>query len=202
MPTTSPFLDSPGGTREEIIRATYLALCEYGYADLTIQRIGEQFPKSKSLIYHHYDGKDELLLDFLEFALDRFEGLVPFDDADSAGEHLDSILDHVLATPLSPERRQFATAIVELRGQAAHNPRYRDHFTCHDQFFHDQIAAIIEAGIEDGEFNAVSADVFAWFLVTVINGAMTQRVTSDADTTAMVRAQIDRCIGTVVAGAR
>lgn len=42
MTNANSFLDSPEGTREEIMRATRLALCEHGYADLTIQRIVEE----------------------------------------------------------------------------------------------------------------------------------------------------------------
>lgn len=40
------FLEEPQTTREEILRATYRTLCEYGYADLTVQRIGAHFEKS------------------------------------------------------------------------------------------------------------------------------------------------------------
>jgi AcrR family transcriptional regulator len=202
MATPNEFVESPDGTREEMMRATYIALGEHGYADLTVERIGEQFPKSKSLIYHHYEGKDELLLDFLEFMLERFEGTMPFDGADGAEERLEYVLNHVLATPLSDERREFARAMVELRAQAAHDERYRDHFTRHDRFFRDELAATIEAGVEEGAFADVDADAVAWFLVTVVNGSMTQRVTSDDETTERVRDLLVRFVRTLTTGER
>lgn len=62
MPIAESFLESPDDTQEEIMRATHLALCEYGYADLTIQRISEHFPKSESLIFHHYEDKASVLV--------------------------------------------------------------------------------------------------------------------------------------------
>jgi AcrR family transcriptional regulator len=191
MSATGSFLDAPEDTREEIMRATYLALCEHGYADLTVDRIGAEFPKSKSLIYHHYGGKDDLLLEFLRFLLERFERALPFDDADGADEHLRAVLDHVLATPLSEDRRDFAKAMVELRAQAAHDERYRDFFTRHERFFRERIAALVETGIEAGVFADVDADAEATFLLTVVTGSMTQRVTSDRDPTATVRDRVD-----------
>lgn len=197
MTASHAFLDAPEGTREQLMRATYLALCEHGYAELTVQRISERFPKSKSLIYHHYDGKDELLLDFLEFMLERFEGTVPF-EADGTADHLDAVLDHVLATPLPAERREFARAMVELRAQAAHDERYRDHFTRSDRFFRDRLAHIVEAGVDAGRFRAVDPAATATFLLTVVNGSMLQRVTSDDETAGTVRDQVETYVRAVL----
>ncbi|QAU12403.1 TetR family transcriptional regulator [Halorubrum sp. BOL3-1] len=67
-----PFAE-PADTREAILGAAFRALREHGYASVTIQRIGDEFDKSPSLVYHHYDGKDDLLLDLLGFLLDAFE---------------------------------------------------------------------------------------------------------------------------------
>jgi AcrR family transcriptional regulator len=198
MAAPDSFLESPGGTREEIMRATYLALCEHGYADLTIERISEEFPKSKSLIYHHYDGKDELLLGFLEFMVGRFEETIPVDDDGGAADHLRAVLDHVLVTPLPAERREFAEAMVELRAQAAHDQRYRDHFTRSDRFFRDRIAAIVDAGVEEGAFAERDPEATAAFLVTVVNGSTIERVTSDHDTAAAVREQVEAYLAAVL----
>lgn len=199
MPMADSFLESPVNTREEIMRATYLALCESGYADLTVQRISDEFPKSKSLIYHHYDGKDELLLDFLQFMVDRFGETVPFENTDGADEHLRAVLDHVLASPLPENRHEFAKAMVELRAQAAHDERYRDHFTRKDRFFRDRIGSINESRIEEGVFRGVDPGAAATFLVTLINGSMTERVTSTQNSTRDVRDQVDASVTTVLA---
>lgn len=192
------FLDAPEGTREELMCATYLALCDHGYAGLTIQRIADEFPKSKSLIYHHYDGKDELLLDFLEFMLERYEGTVPFEEAGDAADHLQAVFDHVFETPLPEKRRQFGKAMVELRAQAAHDEGYRDHFTRHDRFFRDRLATIIESGIEDGSFRAVDPEATATLLLTTITGLLTQRVTSDDETADTVRDQLETYVSAVL----
>lgn len=178
----SELLDGePADTRAAIMAATYRALCEHGYANLTIQTIGDEFSKSKSLLYHHYDGKDDLLLDFLEFMLERFETDV-FGEADAdADDRLESLLDHVLCDRLEEERAAFTQAMIELRAQAAHDPAYRDHFTRSDQLFHDDLADVIRGGIEDGVFRDVDADRVAALLLTVMDGARLRRATAEND---------------------
>lgn len=179
MPPGKLFDGEPEGTREAIMQATYRALRDHGYAGLTIQKIGDEFPKSKSLLYHHYDGKDELLVAFLESMLDRLETDVPADGTADAHERLGRLLDHVIPPHDEDERSAFTTALVELRGQAAHNPAFRDHFTRSDRFFHDRLAAIIDSGIEDGSFREVDPDAVAAMLLTTINGAMLVAATTD-----------------------
>jgi len=76
--------------------ATYRALREHGYADLTIQQIADEFEKSKSLIYYHYDTRTELLVAFI---------------------------DHLLTPDLDDETVAFWRAMLELRAQAAHDER-------------------------------------------------------------------------------
>ena len=185
----------PDGTREAIMQATYLALCKHGYADLTVERIGQEFDKSPSLIYHHYEGKDELLVDFLEFMLERFEADVVLDDHEDAHSHLRALLDHVLPSSLDAERDEFTRAMTELRAQAAHDERYRDHFTRSNRFFHDRIATIIRTGVDQGVFRDVDPEQAAELLLTTINGAILQRVTTDEEAPVQaVRAELDEYV--------
>jgi len=168
-------------TEEALMAATYRALCEHGYADLTIQKIGDEFGKSTSLLYHHHEGKDDLLVAFLGYVLERFEADVPFEAVDDPWAELQRLLDHVLAPDLDDERRDFTSAMIELRAQAAHDPAYRAAFTRHDRFFHDRLAAVIREGVEQGTFREVDPDRVASLVQSTFNGAMVQRVTADAD---------------------
>lgn len=191
MVKTPPFLEEPDGTRGAIMTATYHALCEHGYANLTIQRIADQFDKSKSLLYHHYDSKDDILLDFLEFMLDEFEEHVPRDGTDTIDSHLDDVLDELVAGAVPVERHEFMKAMVELRAQAVHDDRYRDHFARHDRFFQSQLADDIRTGIEEGVFRDVDPHQAAALLLTTITGSITQRATTETDISAAVREEIE-----------
>ena len=197
MSRADPFADTQSGdeTRVALMEATYEALSKHGYADLTIERIGEAFEKSPSLIYHHYDSKDALLVDFLEFMLDRFEADVALDDHEDAHAQLQALLDHALADSIDADRYAMTSAITELRAQAPHDETYREHFTRSDRFFHDRITGIIERGIDQGVFRNVDPDRMAEMLLVAINGAMTERVTTTKEaTTRSVREELDAYI--------
>jgi len=60
-------------TIDDIMEATYRALCTHGYADLTMQDIAAESTKSKGTLHYHFEGKQDLLESFLAFLLNRFE---------------------------------------------------------------------------------------------------------------------------------
>ncbi|WP_137283985.1 TetR/AcrR family transcriptional regulator [Halorussus salinisoli] len=190
MPPEGLFEESADDTRTAIMEATYRALTDYGYADLSIQRIADEFDKSNSLLYHHYDGKDDLLVDFLEFTLDHFEGGVSLGDGDSADERLRTLVTALVSANAESDE-EFVGIVVELRAQAVNDPDYRDYFTRSDQFLRDRIAAVVAEGIETGSFREVDPEQTASFLVTLANGAMTERITTDAEAVRRVQAELD-----------
>jgi len=189
-----PFEGEPESTREAIMQATYDALANHGYADLTIQRIGDEFEKSKSLLYHHYDSKDDLLIDFLGFMLERMAEDIPFEEQPDAYQQLTFAFDHVFENMLSPDRLGFNGAMVELRAQAAHDEAFRERFTANETFIRSRIVEIIEDGIEEGTFREVDPDRVAAMLMTVLDGAFIRYATIDDVDIDEVHAELDECI--------
>ena len=162
-----PFAE-PSNTREAILGAAFRALRKHGYASVTIQRIGDEFDKSPSLVYHHYDGKDDLLIDLMGFLLDAFEASVaagretegeaaggaeapemPRGEAfeRSAREQLDTYLTAAvdpasLDQAYAPDAR-FVTVMTELRSQAANDEAYREHFDRSDRVFGEYLERLV-----------------------------------------------------------
>ncbi|WP_135305826.1 TetR/AcrR family transcriptional regulator [Haloarcula amylovorans] len=169
---------SDGDTGEEIMGATYRALCAHGYADLTMQDIADESGKSKAALHYHYDSKHDLLCAFLEYLYDGFVERTSGVSGENAYERLVAFIDAVLDKP-DDDSEQFGTAILEIRAQAPYEPRFRERLTEFDDYLAEELSAILEAGIEDGTFDPEmdSADT-ARFLVTVLTGAATERVTS------------------------
>ncbi|WP_136686654.1 TetR/AcrR family transcriptional regulator [Halorhabdus amylolytica] len=187
------FPDEPTETRIEILKATYEALREHGYADLTIQHIGDHFPKSTSLIYHHYDGKDELLLDFLTYLLEDFAADQELDDGEGedAYERLSELFDHALTTPPDDDAAAFRDAIIDLRAQAANDDAYRRHFDEHDEFFKAGIERIVVDGVEDGAFRDVDPAAVAETIHTLVVGSMVQEATTTSYDPSSVRDEVE-----------
>ncbi|WP_251343842.1 TetR/AcrR family transcriptional regulator [Haloplanus halophilus] len=187
-----PFDAAPADTRAAIMRATYEALIEHGYENLTIQRIGDEFPKSKSLIYQHYDGKDEVLVALLEFLLDHLKSQMPQPTTEDADDCLRTVLDFVLAPDRDAERAELTDVMVELRGQSPHNRVFREYFSANDRTFRRDLAAIVDRGIDEGVYRPVDPDVVAEFVLTVMSGATVRRATTDeAVDVADVRRELD-----------
>lgn len=173
--------EDPDSTREEILAAAYRALCRHGYADLTIERIGEEFDKSISLIYHHYDGKDELLLACLDFMLEQYRTETEADEPADPRAELETLVDRGLLLDSSPDDREFIRSLVELRGQAPHDSAFQEHFTRSDAFFRSRLAEIIEAGVDDDTFHEVDADRTAEMIHTLVSGAFFRYATANDD---------------------
>ncbi|WP_299265241.1 TetR/AcrR family transcriptional regulator [Halorientalis sp.] len=188
------FEANPDDTREAIMKATYDALSRHGYADLTIQRIGDEFDKSKSLLYHHYDSKDALLVDFLSFMLERMEGTIPLEQADAADERLRIGFDHVISEIIDGDRQDFNRAMTELRAQSAHDDAFCEQFSKNDRYFEQRVRVILEAGIDQGLFHDVDTEQVASMLVTIIQGATFQATTSTEPDLEAVRAELDAYI--------
>ncbi len=171
------FFDAPDGTQEELLAATYRTLRTHGYAALSLQTIGEEFPKSTSLIYHHYDSKDELVLDCLDAMLDQLEQSIATDTEDPHAS-VATFLEMAHAPVDSPDY-QFMRALTEMRGQASHDPIFRERFARGDRVMQAQLTATIEAGAEQGVFETSDPEQAAMRLYTLLTGAIVRRTSTD-----------------------
>lgn len=184
-------------TQTAIMDATYHALCEHGYANLTMAKIASEFEKSKSLLYYHYENKDELLVAFLDYMLDRFSEDASIESSSDPETELRSFLDKLLPPELDDERRRFHVALFELRSEAPHDEAYRDHFAKVEVFMRERLADVIRTGVENGTFRDVDPEQTAAMFVSTIHGAMLHRVTGDGEaSTEDVRAALDDYIET------
>jgi AcrR family transcriptional regulator len=170
--------DADGGTHEAIRAATYRALCRHGYHDTTIQRIADEFEKSKSLLYYHYEDKDELLADFLSHLLDHLAEILEVDEGDPEAD-LRALIDRLVPSPMCDEDRRFRRVVLELRARAPYDPIYREQFERSDALIRGAFADAIARGVETGHFRDVDPATVAGFVHTALLGAMERGVTLD-----------------------
>ncbi|WP_276273690.1 TetR/AcrR family transcriptional regulator [Haloarcula litorea] len=173
---------SDGPPDDPTMRATYRALCTHGYADLTMQDIADETDKSKAALHYHYDSKHDLLCTFLDYLYERFVDRTSDVDGDDPPERLLALVDSVLDKPddeSDREREGFETAVLEIRAQAPYEPGFRDRLTQFDEYLAGEFESILAAGIDDGSFDPeMDPEDTARFLVTVLTGAATERVTA------------------------
>lgn len=161
---------------DDIMRATYRALCAHGYAGVTMQRIADESTKSKAALHYHYGSKHDLLVAFLEHLYADFEGRVTDPDGDDPVARLFTLLETLLTPPERDDQREFATALLEIKSQAPYDDAYREHLLEFDRLVHEEVSSVVTEGIEQGVFEPVDADELADFVVTVLNGVQTRHV--------------------------
>lgn len=186
------------GTRERMMFATLRVLSEHGYAGLSIQRIADEADLSKSSFYHFFDGKDDLLLAFLDFMLDRFGLPLERNLDDDPMRNLDVHLAFAIegatgdfAIPIEDFDPGSGRPYVELRSQATYDDDYRTRFTDIDGNVHDRLVDVIERGIDQGVFRDVDVHQTVELLMTVMLGTLFRRATSDQVDVDAVRAELD-----------
>lgn len=172
------FPDEPIDTKTAILKATFDALAEHGYADLTIDRISQHFSKSEGLVFYHYDGKDDVLLDLLDYLLDRFVQVgMPISDEGDPESRLRSLLGQVISETNEQQSQDYERVLTELRMRAAQDEEFREYFDQSQDNFLKTIRNIIQDGIESGDFRDTDRELVADFLVTLISGEIFDRVT-------------------------
>ncbi|WP_323173135.1 TetR/AcrR family transcriptional regulator [Natrialba sp. PRR66] len=164
--------------KREIMEATYRALSTHGYGDLTIQAIADEFDNSKSLLYYHYDGKDELLLDFLDYALGQFLTEIQVSD-DAPDEQLRTLIDTLVPETLPDDPYRVQLAMFELRVNAPHDADARTQYLKADRELKTLLRSIVERGITSGEFVPVDPDLEAELFLSLLTGTRTRRLTAN-----------------------
>lgn len=168
----------------EIMQATYRALLEHGYADLSISRIADELDKSKAALYYHYDSKDDLLVAFLEFAVDKFEATIGTETGSDPNDDLEHVIEKIIPLRPSEEERHLREVMVGLRSQAVTNVAFREQFTRLDEQIVTTTEEIIERGIDEGAFRDVDPTRIAEHIQATINGTMYARATTDRENAA------------------
>lgn len=167
--------------RTEIMNATYEALCEYGYTDLTAQDIADRTGKSKSLLFYHYDSTEALMVDFVDFLLERFDERVEETRDLSAVERLATFVDWFLYESDDDEQASFHTALLELRAQAPYNDRFRDQLRRSDEHLRATLEEILREGIDAGSFREHDPVGTAALLIAAFDGARVRQLTTTHD---------------------
>ncbi|MFC3956800.1 TetR/AcrR family transcriptional regulator [Halovivax cerinus] len=165
---------------EAIMRATYRALSTHGYADLTMQRIADEYGKSTAAIHYHYDTKDDLLAAFLDFVLGRFKDAVHDVETTDPEDRLELLLDGLLVK--ASEHTELLVAMLEMRAQAPYNDTFAERFRENDAYVRYLLETVIDQGIDAGAFADADAEHVARVLVTIVDGARTRAVVLGEET--------------------
>jgi AcrR family transcriptional regulator len=178
--------DAEETTEEAIMQATYRALSKHGYPAMSISKIDDEFEKSKALLYHHYEDKEDLLEHFLKYLLDQLDEDFASIETSDPIEDLHAILDRLLPPDIDEEQMGFQRALLEIRSQAPHNDDFDRQIRRSDELVLSELTSVIERGIDSGQFQDIDPDDTAEFIYTTAYGVI-ERGTSLEDRAIMSR---------------
>ena len=171
---------------EAIMRATYRALRDHGYADLTIKRIAEEYGKTTAAVHYHYETKEDLLAAFLDYILDQFAAAVHDVETTDPEQRLDLLIDKLIAD--AEDHQDLLIAMLEMRSQAPYNETFGERFQQNDEYVRYMLRTVIDHGVREGVFSPVDSEHVARALMMIVDGARTRAVVLDeADTLATAR---------------
>lgn len=163
----------PPETHEALMRATYTALCEHGYANLTLRKIAADFEKSRGLVHYHYDSKDHLIVALLEYLSDRFAARIESTADESPSDRLDTLIEWLAVGPSldGVDGEGYHMAIFELRAQAPYNEALRSRLQENFSFLKTTCEEIIRDGIRKGQFRPVDVEMTTLLLLSAVANA-------------------------------
>jgi AcrR family transcriptional regulator len=148
-----PITRDPDGTRKALIRSAVSLFEHRGYAGTSVQSIVDDAGLTKGAFYHHFDSKDDLLLEvhdeFIDHQLERARDVLARDIP--VDEQLRALVTEALFEPLSVYKSEISVFIQERR------------FLPDDVFaeikdkrdaFERCVIEVVERGMADGTFRA------------------------------------------------
>jgi Transcriptional regulator len=197
-----PLDGEPADTHEAIMMATFSALRKHGYPGISIQRIADESELTKSTFYHHFDGKDDILLSFVQYMREYFERGYRIESTGDPVGDLRAFVTVSLGeypgpdgTP-NPEAR--LSTYLELRAQAIQNPAFRSEFTELSAALVRNLTDIIETGVGQGVFTVNDPAATAEYLVATIEGINLQQTTRTDGPRTMLQESLEGYIRTEV----
>lgn len=175
----------PLSTRDRILRATFHILEQDGYDALSVNRIANECGLTGSALYNHFDSKEELILAFTEylvFEMNReFNSQPKENPADDLYGRLYALISDNPDSEGEIDTISKLRVYYELRSKAIHNSELKTKITENANKYVREFEEIIQRGMAEGVFKDVDAEQEAAFLLTIIDGMITNVTTRTDD---------------------
>lgn len=165
--------NGPEGTsNHELMQATARALAAQGFAELTTQRVADEWGKSQPLVHYYYDTKDDLIVGFIDHLRHQSKQNYDAHADDDPVQRVTWLLKRHFIGPHQPQEPDFTRSLLEVQAQASHNERYRAAFEALDGDARDFLRTAIRDGIEAGVFRDVDVDATVTVLLSAVSGGI------------------------------
>ncbi len=157
----------PRDLRELILETAKNLFSQKGYHGLAMRQISESLGVAKSALYYHFKDKEQLFLAILESYLDEMESALDRIQAQSipGSQRVRLLVEYILRQP--PEQRSVIRLASQEMVQLSESARQSFHQVYRKKFI-DKIKAILESGMESGEFMRLDPEIATWALLGIM----------------------------------
>ena len=158
---------SETGLRDEILATATQLFIQQGYHGLAMRQISEALGVSKAALYYYFEDKEELFLAILTDYLEEIETAIAAIQAqtESGAEQIHRFVEMVLQQPA--ERRAIIRLASQEMAQLSASARTRFNRLYHEKFI-GKLTALLQGGMERGEFRPLDAKTAAWALLGIM----------------------------------
>ncbi len=158
---------SETGLRDEILATATQLFIQQGYHGLAMRQISEALGVSKAALYYYFEDKEELFLAILTDYLEEIEAAVAaiHTQTESGAEQIRRFVEMVLRQPA--ERRAIIRLASQEMAQLSASARQRFNRLYHEKFI-GKLTALLQSGMERGEFRPLDAETAAWALLGIM----------------------------------
>jgi len=181
---------------DDIMRATYDALCRHGYADLTMRhRRGGRLQQGVATLPLREQAGAHARVPGLPLRAvhrpgrrrRRRAGRRSVDAVDDPDARLREFIDDVFHPPAEGDTaREIRTALLEIKAQSPYDDAFRERIAAFDDHIYGTVHDLVVAGIDGGVYReATDPDEVARFVLALVDGAQARHVVAGEDVDAL-----------------
>jgi AcrR family transcriptional regulator len=163
-------------TRAQLIQAAAQAFAEQGYDATSVAEICQRAGVSKGAFYHHFESKQDLFLDLLDFWLQGLVGQLEIARLGASSMPGGLIRMAEEARMVFDMAGQYVPIFLEFFAQARRDPAILERTVEPYRTYRSFFARLIEAGKRDGSLRDVDPDLAAQVILSMAIGLLWQSV--------------------------
>ena len=160
--------------KTQIINATIECISRYGYNNFSMQDVARIADVSKGIIHYYFLNKEDLMMAVLDRVSGDIESLLNDAQANSAdpGERLKIILR--VCFEIVREKREYYCINMDFWTQINQKEKVRQAVARHYNKFRSVTAAILQQGMDAGQFKKMDAASAASVIISIVDGISLQ----------------------------
>lgn len=160
--------------KDQIVRATVECITKHGYHNFSMQDVARTAGVSKGIIHYYFLNKDDLMMSVLDRVAGDIERvlLAEMEKAKDPVEKLKIFID--VCFNVVKETKEYYQVNMDFWTQINQKKEVRQVISRHYAKFRDSAVKVIREGIDKKVFKTVDTNLYASYIIAVIDGLSLQ----------------------------